>query len=400
MLKLNRHVFKDSLLGLVVLLGLSMPSRGQDDSVDDYGQPLASNIVRVLETLETIHQPLKGLDHERLQKAIRQEKGAELEKILDSYILATVTINPESKVKVESGPIVPVLQQGGFVSCVVKIINLGKVKSTLQVTSPQAGPSYGGVAQLSMERQDQIALRENEAGNHSARRFLALEWYQKPPMTSKLSGVEVEYCVLTIYTSDFGQREAVLEFSVGQGTQDLGFRAQLPIVFECRRAIPVQLAIRDVDGEHRFARMTIRDRQDRVYPPQIRRLAPDFFFQEHVYRCDGEFLHLPEGEFTIEVSRGPEYRRQILTLDVDSARENKLEIDLQRWIEPQKFGWYSGDHHIHGAGCAHYESPTLGVTPKDMFRQVSGEGLNVGCILTWGPVLNTSESSFGQKSMP
>jgi hypothetical protein len=58
------------------------------------------------------------------------------------------------------------------------------------------------------------------------------------------------------------------------------------------------------------------------------------------------------------------------------------------------FGYYSGDHHIHGAGCAHYTSPTEGVTPQDMFLQVTGEGLNVGCVLTWGPCFDYQRRFF------
>ncbi|HEY1342324.1 MAG TPA: CehA/McbA family metallohydrolase, partial [Bryobacteraceae bacterium] len=58
---------------------------------------------------------------------------------------------------------------------------------------------------------------------------------------------------------------------------------------------------------------------------------------------------------------------------------------LERWIDPSKFGWYSGDHHIHAAGCSHYMNPTEGVEPKDMIRQILGEGLNIGSVLTWGP---------------
>ena len=48
-------------------------------------------------------------------------------------------------------------------------------------------------------------------------------------------------------------------------------------------------------------------------------------------------------------------------------------------------GWYSGDHHIHAAGCAHYERPTEGVYPQDMMRHVLGEDLKIGSVLTWGP---------------
>lgn len=58
---------------------------------------------------------------------------------------------------------------------------------------------------------------------------------------------------------------------------------------------------------------------------------------------------------------------------------------LERWIDPAKMGWYSGDHHIHAAGCAHYEKPTEGVYPRDMMRHVLGEDLKIGSVLSWGP---------------
>jgi len=48
-------------------------------------------------------------------------------------------------------------------------------------------------------------------------------------------------------------------------------------------------------------------------------------------------------------------------------------------------GWYSSDHHIHSAGCSHYESPSEGVDPEHMWRQIQGEDLNFGGSLTWGP---------------
>ncbi|HEY9232009.1 MAG TPA: CehA/McbA family metallohydrolase, partial [Blastocatellia bacterium] len=58
---------------------------------------------------------------------------------------------------------------------------------------------------------------------------------------------------------------------------------------------------------------------------------------------------------------------------------------LERWIDAARLGWYSGDHHIHAAGCSHYEAPTQGVLPQDMMRHILGEALNVGAVLTWGP---------------
>ena len=59
----------------------------------------------------------------------------------------------------------------------------------------------------------------------------------------------------------------------------------------------------------------------------------------------------------------------------------------------QLFG-YSGDHHVHAAGCAHYDSPTEGVGPEDMMRHILGEDLNVGCVLSWGPCWYTQKAFF------
>ena len=93
--------------------------------------------------------------------------------------------------------------------------------------------------------------------------------------------------------------------------------------------------------------------------------------------------------------RGPEYR--LIEREVDDPRRRarrRIDVKLERWIDPADFGFYSGDHHIHAAGCAHYTSPTEGVAPEDMFLQVKGEGLNVGCVLTWGPCFDFQRQFF------
>ena len=127
----------------------------------------------------------------------------------------------------------------------------------------------------------------------------------------------------------------------------------------------------------------IKDALGRTYPNLSKRLAPDFPFQPHVYREDGETLLLPAGSYTVRSLRGPEYLEGTAELRVGGPTE--LRVPLERWIDPSKHGWYSGDHHIHAAGCSHYDNPTQGVSPEDMWRQVQGEALNVASVLTWGP---------------
>jgi len=79
---------------------------------------------------------------------------------------------------------------------------------------------------------------------------------------------------------------------------------------------------------------------------------------------------------------------------VPAKGQAKISVRLERWVDPMQFGFYGGDHHIHGAGCSHYDSPTKGVRPADMFAQVKGEGLNVGCVLTWGPCFDFQRDYF------
>jgi hypothetical protein len=97
-------------------------------------------------------------------------------------------------------------------------------------------------------------------------------------------------------------------------------------------------------------------------------------------------VRLPAGEFTVTCGRGPEYVPETRSVTIDrSAAGASLDFRLRRWIDPAGQGWYSGDHHIHAAGCSHYESPTEGVRPEDMMRHVLGEALSVGSVLNWGP---------------
>lgn len=137
----------------------------------------------------------------------------------------------------------------------------------------------------------------------------------------------------------------------------------------------------------------ITDSSGRVYPPQNKRLAPDLFFQRQIYRGQGESVRLPRGQYKVKCSRGPESITEFKTLVVEDSPV-ELFYNVQRWIDPSRHGYWSGDHHIHAAGCAHYENPTQGVRPEDMLRHCMGEDLKVGCCLTWGPCFDYQKQFF------
>ncbi|MEX2175426.1 MAG: CehA/McbA family metallohydrolase [Pirellulaceae bacterium] len=363
------------------------------------GQPLAANVRRMLDALQMLGRAIPADSAAKIQGAAQQRDSARLQTLLDPHVLLAVAINPETRVKVLRGPAQARLQQAGYTPILVKIVNESTSTGRLRIVSPQAGPVYAGVADLSLQRQQQTELGENPNTEGSKERFLAVEMLSAPPLTDKLSGLAVEYAIALVYCLEAGRREATIGFDLEQGNQDLGFRGEAPVLFDVQPAVRVRLKVADHDGRPTVAKLLIRDGQGHVYPPQAKRLAPDFFFQPHVYRADGQTLLLPPGKLSLEISRGPEYKVLRREVEIPNLPETTLELTLERWIDTPALGFFSGDHHIHAAGCAHYTSPTEGVRPEDMLLQVKGEGLNVGCVLTWGPCFLYQRQFFQPKPL-
>src|SRR4026208_2347632 len=162
------------------------------------------------------------------------------------------------------------------------------------------------------------------------------------PLRQKLSGLPLDYRIVQLYSRDAGKREARISFNVGQGTQDLGFRNDADILFDAVPAQAVVLRVLDEQGEPTMASFLIRDSQQRVYPAITKRLAPDFAFHPQVYRADGDKVKLPDGEYIVEMVRGPESVAKRTTNRIDK-NSRELSFAVERWIDPAKFGWWSGD---------------------------------------------------------
>ena len=394
-------------------------------------QPLLAQAIRLNEALTFLGSSLLPEDQKRLlalqSRPLSAQTLVEIQSILDPYCLALIGINAEARVKVERGPARAKLTQGGWVSFLVKVNNDAQVTAQLKVESKNAAPLLHQSTSDSRVREKNILSAAQVAD-----RFLEMQMYHNRPLLTNLSGLKLEYAVLQIYSKDAGQREVEIGFNVGQGSQDIGFRNVINILFDIQPAVSVVLHIRDDDGSPAMASFTITDGIEHVlsdtitmsqlrtvdyrlvlaslapssrhpdyliparelrgiYPLPSRRVAaydeyPDFFFQPQVYRSDGEHVLLPPGKYTIAFTRGPEYLTQKVHLTVPSNVSSfESTFKLKRWINMAKIGWYSGDHHVHAAGCSHYESPEEGVKPIDMWRQALGEDLNVAAVLAWGP---------------
>lgn len=345
-------------------------------------QPLAQQVRRLEDALDYLGQPLHNKTRTAIDSAIAMtDEPAAVEKIeqsLDPFVLASVEINAESRVKVERGPADPLLVQGGSRFFLVKVTNGAGVTSPLVASSPNSGNVF---IRSTGDPAPKMLLSPADVRD----RWADISVYNRPPMEKSLSGLPIEYQILEVFSRDAGQRSANISFNVGQGSQDIGFRNDILVLFHAEASQRIKLHIRDEHGNPTIASLTIRDRWNRLYPNPSKRLAPDFFFQPQIYRADGETIDLPPGYYTITATGGPEYRAHTKEFAVDANGPHTLEFQLDRWIDPSKYGWYSGDHHVHAAGCSHYQNPAEGVLPKDMMRQIEGEKLNVGAVLTWGP---------------
>ena len=349
-------------------------------------QALAAQVERLVVALQSAGAPLDPGEVEALHAAhasSEQQGMAKIEQILDAHVLIEARINPEGRVSVARGAARAELVEHGWRTFLVKVNNEAAITAPFKIYSPQGEPmghawdeAIVGVHDFTNGAVDAVEASE---------RWVEVDNYSKPPMQAALSGLALEYRIVSIYSRERGMREASLEAVVGDEEQDLGFRSTLAILFHCLPSQRVSLLIFDADGSPTMASLLITDMSDRVYPAQNKRLLPDLWFERHIYRRDGETILLPQGEYQLVYGRGPEYLRKNLLFSVTRGAAASIRLDLERWVSPRQMNYYSGDTHIHAAGCSHYASPSEGVTPEVMYRQVSGEGLDVGDVLTWGP---------------
>lgn len=349
-------------------------------------QPLTALARRIIEATDFLGDPFSSEQKVALNTALESENVEKIQALLDQRVLMVVTINPEMRVKAAAGPAKPQLVQSGWSNFLVKVINEAGTTTPLNVGSPQAARTFSGQWNKPPDNQ---ALPQNE-------RWLDIDFFTRQPMQPTLSGLKVDYMLINLYSRDSGKREARFSFDAGQGTQDLGFRSDCDLLFNCIPAQQIKLNVKDELDRPCMASFLIRDLAGRVYPAQTKRLAPDFWFQEQIYREDSESINLPTGDYTIEFRRGPESLPETRKVSVNENLK-ELSFKVRRWIDPAAFDWISGDHHIHAAGCRHYSYPTQGVHAPDMARHCRGEDLRIGANLTWGPCFEYQRQFFTGK---
>lgn len=146
---------------------------------------------------------LSGDTLEKVQQAISDRNTKQWQELLDAHTLAIVNINPEGRVKLQRGPAELPLKENQTSTILIKIVNLS-----------------GGQARLD--------LHTHYSGGKASP-------FQMSLSPGDLSGVIVEYQILKVRCSEAGKREITISIQAGQGTQDLGFRGELPLLFTIQK---------------------------------------------------------------------------------------------------------------------------------------------------------------------
>jgi len=375
-------------------------------------QPLFASAVRAARKLQELGDPLPADAVTQLSKLESSslsaaDRRSQLEALLQPFVLVDVSIDEQGMALCAPGAAAPRLVQHGWRSFLVRVANPHRIEAELATFD---GGTYGMIDHQSHSAR--IALHDTLTVVPRIKHA----WLDtKLAAPGELSGLEVEYKVISLYARDDGVRSGgVMLFAADEHNHRSLSRSPLRIAgqrtgfevreygasfeFDCAPAREIQLDIREPDGRSCMAAITIQDGQGRSYPSKAMRLAPDMFFHEHVYRATGEVVRLPEGKYRVSAIRGPEYRTVLLDTEVGTETDS-IPITLDRWVDPASHGYYSGDPHIHAGGCSHYNVPSEGVTPETMIRHVRGEGLWLGSVLTWAPCYYHQKQFFSGESI-
>lgn len=129
-----------------------------------------------------------------------------------------------------------------------------------------------------------------------------------------------------------------------------------------------QLEIRAVDaetGDPLAVRMHLRNAKGKpVKPPRVPTWHDHFVFDGRIV------LDLPNGNYEFEVERGPEYKVMSGYFTIDPGANDSKVVELHRFVNMKKEGWWSGDLHIHRP-------------PKDVPLLMLAEDLHIAPVITW-----------------
>jgi hypothetical protein len=161
---------------------------------------------------------------------------------------------------------------------------------------------------------------------------------------------------------------------------------------------PVKFRLLSSEGRPIDGRVSIRDSSGNYWPPQGHPYAVptgwredvggDIKVGDRVYAyVPSEFIaELPLGKFVVDASHGLEFTAREQPFEKTSDDSREVVVRLDRWVDMNAAGWYSGDTHVHF------------VRPRTAALEGRGEGVNVVNILAakWGNLITNVDDFTGR----
>jgi hypothetical protein len=137
------------------------------------------------------------------------DSSASLAAVVEPLVVLRVDVNPESRVKMAAVSPLPELVVDRTYRVLLEVSNAARIRAPLRV----------------------MATDRSTTPPRSAR-FCEVGLVDGIASSSFLSGAEREWKIVEIRLLEAGRREVHLEADVGQGTQDLGFRAAADLLLK------------------------------------------------------------------------------------------------------------------------------------------------------------------------
>ena len=234
--------------------------------------------------------------------------------------------------------------------------------------SDQPGRYYGATQGDEPSERPRVDSRMEQRESAPARtistkdieeRWAEISFFDKPPLGENPVGRAAGYRILQVYSRDRGQRAAELKFDVGQGTADLAYRSDLPVTFTASPSRRVSLRIEDENGRPAIARLTMQGHRRSRLSRDVEATRP-----RSAVSAAGLSLrrrgrsYSPDGSYRITWSGGPDYLTGTREIAIgerqrDEHRDSVGALDRSG----RRAAGIPGDHHVHAAGCSHYQDP-------------------------------------------
>lgn len=262
-------------------------------------QPLLASAARAVRALEDIGDPLPAdviSQVFKLETSSLSDAGLrrELDALLQPFVLVDARIDEHGLTTCAPGAAPPRLVQHGWRSFLVRVANPHRIQAVL------LGLTRGVFGLIDHKSHSARTVLPDSLTSVPRIKDTWLEAKLAAP--GELSGLEVEYTVISLYSREGGTRSGALSLYAAdeQNHESLsrtpeqvaGFRTSFEareygasFEFDCAPSREIRFDVREPDGRSCMAAVTVRDTQGRFYPSKGMRLAPDMFFHEHVYRA-------------------------------------------------------------------------------------------------------------------